>query len=73
MATPTKSDIVKLRAKVRECKMWAGEFIAKAADAAAEDDIHSYEGAMAEATRLTLLAAKYIKAVDAAVSEREAV
>lgn len=39
MTIPSKSDIVKLRAKVRECKMWAGEFIAKAADAAFVDAV----------------------------------
>lgn len=63
----TKGDIRKLEAKARECRMWANEQLAKAADAAADDDVASYQGFLNEATRLTLLSAKFTKRARASI------
>lgn len=64
----TKSEIRKLESKARECRMWAGEAVAKAAHSAADDDVQSYAAHMAEAGRLALLSAKITKEVRAALA-----
>lgn len=66
MRNLSKSEIRKLWSQARECRMWAGEQIAKASEAAAEDDCQSFAGYMAEASRLTLLSAKFTKEARAA-------
>jgi len=57
----TKSERNKLFTASRTAKMWAGEAIARAAECAADDDVDGFAREMAEASRLTLIAAKRLK------------
>ena len=55
------ADRRRLYAAAREARLWASEAIAKAADAAADDNVQSFQGYMAEAGRLALVSAKRTK------------
>lgn len=63
----TKSERNKLYSKHRELLMWAGEANARAATAAAEDDMAGYHTELAAAARLVLRSAENLKAYHAAV------